>query len=247
MRENSDDAFSNIVKIHVTETVVERIEEMIVASRLLPGDALPAERDLAERLGVSRNALREALGVLQQKGLVTVLSGRGTFVARPGSAQMKSSLDLLLRMGQVSLLELSEARLLIEPELARMAAGRTALEKVALSQFLLDLQESSDDAFRHVRADLNFHGEIARLAGHAVYEAIVDAVREPVTRSMVFGTSVPRAIDTSDHQHIVIHDAILSGDGDGAWQHMRAHLDYVRDYLSRNEVRIMREPTDRGD
>jgi GntR family transcriptional repressor for pyruvate dehydrogenase complex len=233
---SNDETFSNIVKINISGSVIERIEEMIVSNELVPGMALPSERVLAEKLGISRNALREALGILQQKGLISVLPGRGTFVTEPNSGQMKNSLDLLLRMGKVSLSELSDARLLIEPELARMAAKRRAVDKRGLSVFLDELRDSATNAKRHVQADIDFHSEIARIANHGVYEAIVEAVREPVTKSMVFGTRVPRAINTSDKQHTAIHDAILAGDGDAAWKHMHDHMIYVRDYIAANST-----------
>jgi GntR family transcriptional repressor for pyruvate dehydrogenase complex len=230
-----EDVFRSIVKTKATETVVQRVQELIIDSRLVPGDVLPSERELASRLAVSRNALREALGVLQQKGLVAIVAGRGTYVARLGSIQIKDSLELLLKMGHVNLLELSDARQLIEPELARLAAGRGRADKVALSARLDDLRQSADDNFRHVEADLDFHAEIALLAGHGVYEAFANAIREPVTRSMIFGVSVPRAIDVSDEQHRAIHDAILLGDGDEAARHMKAHLAYVRGYIAGHE------------
>jgi len=230
-----EDAFRSIVKTKATETVVQRIQELIFHSRLVPGDVLPSERDLAGRLSVSRNALREALGVLQQKGLVAIVAGRGTYVSRLGSAQIKDSLELLLKMGHVNLLELSDARQLIEPELARLAAARSCADKEVLSAHLDNLRHSVDDDLRHVEADLEFHTEIARLADHGVYQAFANAIREPVTRGMVYGVSVPRAIDVSDDQHTAIHDAILSGDGDVAAREMKAHLAYVRGYIAGHE------------
>lgn len=78
------------------QQIVEQIEQSIRSGQLKPGDQLPAERDLAERFGVSRTAVREAVKALGEKGLVEALPGRGTFVIDATSQVIKQSLDLLV-------------------------------------------------------------------------------------------------------------------------------------------------------
>lgn len=231
-----DVVYEEVGKVRITDSVVDRIQEMILSSELRPGDALPSERELAARFNVSRNVLREALGVLGQKGLVIVRSGRGTFIAEPSPDQMKDSLELLLRLRHVSLVELCETRLLIEPELAALAAKNASTSDTSdLTKWMNDLRDAEHEASAHVRADLGFHSEIARMARHSVLQTIVEVVREPVMLSMMFGTRVPRAISDSDAHHEDVWRSIVNGDEAAARASMHAHLSYVADYVRANE------------
>lgn len=232
-----EELFQNVTQNKATDLIVSEVQDLIVSRRLSPGDRLPSERDLALKFNVSRNVLREALGVLRQRGLVDVLPGRGTVVTSPSMDSMQDTVSLLLRLKHVSLIELCDARMLIEPELAWRAASVPStvnMEKLAhLGEMLI---KSSHSAEQHVKADLQFHEEIARLSGHGVFAAFVGAVREPVTRSMVFGTKVPRAIDASDEQHAAILRAILERNPKEARWAMSEHIRYVSEYIRDNDV-----------
>ncbi|GAB3121410.1 FadR/GntR family transcriptional regulator [Glaciibacter psychrotolerans] len=222
--------FEQVHHVRATDAVVARIESLILDHSLKPGDTLPSERELAAMLNVSRNALREALGILGQKGLVVARPGKGTMVAEPSPDPLKASLQLLLQLRHVTLTELGDVRILIEPELAARAAERVG-DGAALTQWLERLLDAHDDPAAHVAADLGYHREIARLADHTVFSVLVDAVREPITRSMMFGTKLPRAIDHSDAQHRAVYDAIMEGNAVAARQAMTEHITYVNEYL----------------
>jgi GntR family transcriptional repressor for pyruvate dehydrogenase complex len=228
-------AFVSLERRSTTGAVVDAIQKMILERELQPGDALPSERELATMLSVSRNVLREALGILGQRGLVDSRHGTGTYVSLPSSRQARDALMLLLEVGRVSLVELCDARILIEPELSYLAAqriddnGRRALEAA------WDALMAAGDGEQHVACDLAFHGAVATVANHAVLRALVDAVKEPVVRGMTLGTSVPRAIEDSNLQHQKILQAILAGDAQRARDEMRNHLIFVRGYLAKHE------------
>lgn len=236
----ADEIFQNLPRISATSLIVAEIQDLILSNRLKIGDQLPSERDLAEKFKVSRNVLREALSILRQRGLVDVISGRGTVVTAPSLGPMQDSLSLLLRLKHVSLAELCDARLLIEPMLAWRAASLP--ESVNMDK-LEDLGErlkiSFDDAEGHVQADLEFHQEIADLSGHVVLSAFVGSVREPVTRSMALGTKIPRAIGASDEQHMAILDAILRRNPQEARWAMSEHIQYVSEYIRNNDVTLV--------
>src|SRR5712675_1898854 len=107
------------------EQIVQQIEESILKGALKPGDQLPAERDLAQRFGVSRTAVREAVKALHEKGLVEAYPGRGTFVTDGTSYSMRQSLDRMLKVGQPEgSAFLAEVREILEPEIAALAATR---------------------------------------------------------------------------------------------------------------------------
>src|SRR5260370_5132223 len=108
------------------EQIVQQVEDSILKGQLKPGDQLPAERDLAQRFGVSRTAVREAVKTLREKGLVEAYSGRGTFVTNGTSQAVRQSLDLIIRIHQQEgSANLPELRLGVEPEIAGLAAPRT--------------------------------------------------------------------------------------------------------------------------
>jgi DNA-binding FadR family transcriptional regulator len=242
-REAEDDAatlrqaqpFKSLERQSTTAAVVNALQAMILDRRLKPGDALPSERELSTLLAVSRNVLREALGILGQRGLVESRHGTGTYVSLPSSRQARDALMLLLELGRVSLVQLCDARILIEPELAFIAAQRDDDVGRAALQAAWSALQAAGDGEHHVANDLAFHGAIASLANHAVLRALVDAVKEPVMRGMVLGTKVPRAIEDSNRQHEAILAAILDNDAERARTEMFKHLLFVRGYLAADE------------
>lgn len=228
--------YGTIEPVRSTDAVAQRIEQLILDQRLAPGSALPAERELAAQFSVSRNVLREALRSLSQKGLIRVVHGRGAFVQEANTEAVEESLTMLLQRRHVSLVDLCDARLLLEPEMAALAAERgTEAERARLRALMDALDVAREDAEGHVEADLALHRCIAGMARHSVYEAITEAVRAPVTRSMLLGTSVPRAIDASDDHHRTIVDAIAAGDATAARAAMHEHISYIRAYVEERD------------
>ena len=107
------------------ELIVQQVEESILKGQLKPGDQLPAERELAQRFGVSRTAVREAVKTLREKGLVEAYTGRGTFVTNGTSQSIRQSLDSMIRTSQQEgSIHLAELRAVLEPEIAALAASR---------------------------------------------------------------------------------------------------------------------------
>src|SRR5260370_455288 len=126
-----EDKLKRLDRERLFESVVSQIESLIIDLQLAPGVALPAERLLAERFGVSRTAVREAVKVLAQKGLVEVQQGRGILVARPGHRSLSDSLHLLMRLDGVGIGELTETRMALETAIVRLAALRSDPEGCA--------------------------------------------------------------------------------------------------------------------
>src|SRR6202521_1608680 len=133
------------------EQIIEQIEGSILAGELKAGDQLPAERELAQRFGVSRTAVREAVKALREKGLVEAYSGRGTFITNGTSQAIRQSLDLMIKIGQPDgCTHLAEVRLILEPEIAALAATRIQEQHLALMReavALMDREHDDPDAF----------------------------------------------------------------------------------------------------
>jgi DNA-binding FadR family transcriptional regulator len=145
-------------------------------------------------------------------------------------------LSILLQLRHVGLIELCDARLLIEPELAALAAERATAEDIAEIKRSLDrLYEMRFNPQAHVEADIAFHGAIAQAARHFVFQSIVEAVRTLVIQSMVIGTQIPRAIDASDGHHRAIFAAINAHDIEAARAAMWGHMAFIQEYIRRLE------------
>ena len=160
----------------IFEDVVAQIQEAILSGQLKPGDALPPERELKELLRVSRGTLREALRVLEQKGLIEIKlgTGGGPMVKDLSDDQMRDTLALLIRHQKVSLVHLAEFRTGVEGEVAALAAKR------ATSQDIKELEELLDKARSHAKrgagaaeeflaVDKEIHLRLARISGNPIY------------------------------------------------------------------------------
>jgi GntR family transcriptional repressor for pyruvate dehydrogenase complex len=181
----------------VYQDVVGQVEEAIVQGRLAPGSRLPSERELKEIFKASRGTLREALRVLEQKGLITIKTGvkGGAVVNQPTTHQMTESLDLLIRYQKVSLRELAEFREGIEGIVAGLAVKRAKKEDVRqLRELLRDAENylesgtGSWDAF--IRTDNQIHMTLARVARNPVYESVLQTVYDHIHR--YFDRFLPR-------------------------------------------------------
>ena len=211
------------------EQIVKQVEESILSGQLKPGDQLPAERDLAQSFGVSRTAVREAVKTLTEKGLVEAFSGRGTFVTNGTSQAIRQSLDLMIRINQQEgSAHLAELRLVLEPEIAGLAASRidgqllgTMKETVAI------MERNLHDREAYIEADLDFHLALAEAAGNplilSLLDSIVGLLREQ--RSRIF--DVDGGPERGQYHHKRILAAVEQRDPKAARGAMREHLQQV--------------------
>ena len=123
---------SSIRTPRVSDGIVSQIHDALFAGKLQPGDRLPAERDLAAGFSASRASVREALRRLEQEGVVAIKKGvsGGIFIADIDHRQVAQSLETLLQLKKVSIHQIAEVRLIVEPETARLAAQRATPEDV---------------------------------------------------------------------------------------------------------------------
>jgi GntR family transcriptional repressor for pyruvate dehydrogenase complex len=219
-------------KERLYQEIVDQIQQQILSGALKPGDQIPAERDLAERFGVSRTAVREAIKSLTEKGLIEVFVGRGTFVTNLSPDRVVESMTILLRNEPHNVASLQEARELLEVPAARLAAMRRSDTHVArLRAIAAELEEEQTISARLVDGDTEFHVEMARATGNPVLvllsQTIMALLRtERLYRDDFTGFSTAFA----DHRELV--DAIADGDADRAGQAMADHLIHVAIPLS---------------
>ncbi len=211
------------------EQIVQQVEDSIMKGQLKPGDQLPPERDLAQAFGVSRTAIREAVKTLREKGLVEAYSGRGTFVTSGTSNAIRQSLDLMIRINpQEGSANLAELRLVLEPEIAGLAAVRIEEQLMStMREAVAVMDRSLQDPDAYVEADLDFHLALAEAAGNplilSLLDSIVGLLREQ--RSRIF--LVNGGPERGQFHHKRILAAVLQGDPEAAREAMRAHLQQV--------------------
>lgn len=198
---------------------------MVISGGLTPGDRLPSERELCGRLGVSRTVVREALNLLEARGLISIEHGRGAVVGGGSPGAVRDSLGLLLRVRPKTLRELLEVRGVLEKEIAGLAAERAGAEDLAAMRDQLDRMRASIDAPEgYVDADVAFHALLARAARNdvllAILEPAVDLLRASRRITAARPGNAPRALD--EHERIL--ERVQKGDADGARAEMRAHL-----------------------
>jgi len=213
------------------EQIVEQIEESIVKGTLKPGDQLPAERELAQRFGVSRTAVREAVKALREKGLVEAYSGRGTFITDGTTQAVRHSLDLMVKIGQPEgSTHLAEVRAILEPEIAAMAAARIKEPELATMREAVSVMDKADqDPDAYIEADLDFHLALAEAAENPLILSLLDSIVGLLREQRLRIFRVPGGPERGQIHHKKILDAVERHDAEKAREAMRAHLSQVRD------------------
>jgi GntR family transcriptional repressor for pyruvate dehydrogenase complex len=227
-----------IRKRKLFEDVAAHLRRLILSQKLKDGDRLPSERELAERFGVGRPSVREALRTLSQLGLVEIRAGAGAFVRKPGFPpflkSMGDSLGLLIRQEKTSLLELCDARRILEVETAAMAAERAGAEDIACLQASLAANEAALDTPARFRVtDVAFHRAIAQATHNRILLFIHDALSDLMLRTREMALKVPGAAPDAFASHQKILLAIKNRDRIRVAREMAIHLEQVRGRLQR--------------
>lgn len=216
------------------EQVLQQVEEQILKGRLRPGDRLPPERQLAESLGVSRSAVREALRVLESMGVISASTGSGpssgSIIVGEGTPALGTLLRLHLALSSYRQSELMEVRVQLERWAAKEAATRAEGEHLEeLHDLVAQMRKSVDAPDRFNELDTAFHVGVATLSGNSLLATLMQALRDAVQREMVhvFATledsrSVMKAL-CEEHQAILA--AIVASDPDRAALLVQQHIE----------------------
>ena len=208
------------------DRAADQLLEMVVSGGLEPGERLPPERELCERLGVSRTVVREALNLLEARGLISIEHGRGAVVSGGNTDAVRDALEVVLRVRPKVLWELLEMRAILEVGISGLAAERATEEDTDAMRVQLERMAALIDVPEgYVDADVEFHALLARAARNGVLltmlEPIVDLLRASrrVSASRRPGSAL-RAL--GEHEEILRR--VEAGDAGGARREMRAHL-----------------------
>lgn len=206
---------------------------MIRDGSLVAGDRIPAERELAELVGMSRASVREALRELELRGMLDRRPGRGTVVVdapRPDlDAGLLGSVDTAGRM----LREVMDLRAVVEPPITERAAARgTAVEVEALRVLVEDSEVAAHggekDYGRYVDLDVEFHLALARMTHNPFLGRLLEVTNEWMAPSRQSALQSTRRIEVSLAAHKKIYAAVADRDPDRASAAMREHLDQIQ-------------------
>ena len=199
---------------------------MVVSGGLEPGERLPPERELCERLNVSRTVVREALNLLEARGLISIEHGRGAVVSGGNTDAVRDALGVILRVRPKALWELLEMRKVLEVEIAGLAAERAGEEEVDAMRAQLERMAAAIDAPEgYVDADVEFHAQLARGVRNGVLLTVLDPIVDLLRASRrLSATRRPGSALRALGEHEEMLRRVEAGDAEGARREMRAHL-----------------------
>jgi DNA-binding FadR family transcriptional regulator len=210
---------------------IDRLTAFIESQNLAMNSRLPPERDLAERLSLSRTTLRRALAVMESEGLVWRHVGRGTFL---GPRPTQDAEDIAVLSGRTNPAQVMEARLLFEPGLARLAALHATGRDIAEMRRCTQRSRAASSWRVYEAWDTNLHRAVAQAAHNPLLLSLFDTMNL-VRRQTAWGRLRTRKTPAPDHhsfgEHDALVDAIEDRDVDEAERRMRAHLTTVRNKL----------------
>ena len=221
-------SYGTVTREPLPDQIGTRLIGLISERQLKPGDRLPPERELASTMGVSRSSLREALRALAMLGVAEMRQGDGTYVSSLEPEKLLRPVGLVLSLSDAGLSELFEARKLVEPGLAALAAER--IDSTAAAE-LVRCAEASPEALEDAEAfmwnDIELHGRIARAADNAVLCRLLDSVASMGIASRRRTGRLAKVRLQSAQDHVEVAAAIAAGDAEEARAAMLRHLENV--------------------
>jgi GntR family transcriptional regulator, transcriptional repressor for pyruvate dehydrogenase complex len=226
--------------------VARLIVRDIVERGLVRGDALEAEARMLERFGISRASLREALRILETHGLITIKPGPGggPSVGTADSRDFGRMATLYFQVLGVDLGSVIEARLVIEPVMAGLAAERKDPELIGQLQANIEAHQTADDDATWLRVTQEFHAMVCGMSGNPLLNLLARSLKDIYT-DRVAGFVFPE--ENRDHvrkTHAEIADAIVDGDAETAERLMRDHMATLAEFFEERHPGLMDELVD---
>ena len=219
--------------VRVTDDAITAIKQMIVDGELRPGDRLPREADLAERLGLSRNSLREAVRALALIKVLTVRQGDGTYVTSLDPALLMDTLGFVVDFHQDdTVLQSLAVRRILEPAATAIAAVTMPDEEIRGLASLLGALPPDPDIETLVANDAEFHGRIAAGAGNPLLCSLLASLSSHTQRARVWrGLTQERAVERTLEEHHAIQRALAARDPEAARSWATVHIAGVEEWL----------------
>ena len=228
----------------VFQDVVEQIQEAILDGRLTAGQTLPAERELKEMLSISRGTLREALRVLEHKGLIEIKLGvgGGSVVRDVDTDQISESLGLLIRAQKVSLNHLAQFREDVEGIVAARAADSRSAEDIQKLRDLLakareSAQKGTSQRNGFIDIDKRIHTTLARITGNPVYISVLTSIHDNIHRYYDRFLSMEQADLEENYRDLCdLVGAVENREGDQARRLAQRHVRHFNQYMKKRQA-----------
>lgn len=211
-------------KVLLSEKVAENIKNLIIDHELKPGDKLPNEIQLAGILNVSRSTIREAIKILVSKNILEIQRGKGTYVCeKPGIAT--DPLGVTFMNKKDLLLYLFETRLIIEPEIAALAAQRATKKNVEDLEKAFDkMKEDILEGRNHTEKDMDFHDIIAKSSQNPIIQRIVPIINDCIKEGYYQTKDIPESGEKVIVYHQKVLEAIKKKQPEQAKKYMKEHI-----------------------
>lgn len=227
-------SFETVRKVRRYEQVAEQIRRLIGSGALKPGDLLPPERELAEKLGVGRSSVRDAVRTLEVMGILEPRQGHGTVVRDLSADALVVPLASVLQHKRVLVTDLLDVRRMIEPHLAARAATNASADEIRYMAAVLERHEAKlrrgEEA---VDEDSEFHYAIALAARNAVVLRVLDVLMDLLRESRSRSLQVPGRPRRSFDGHRRILRAIQRRDASAAEAAVHKHLQEIEEIVMR--------------
>ncbi len=231
-----------VEKQTLAKAAMQRLLDLVQSGTLAPGDSLPSQHELARQLGVSRPVLREAMQGLAVAGLVEIRAGSGCYVADPTAQTDPEALFEVVT--HEAAVETLEARLVVEVELAALAARRmTAVDRRAIEAILARLKRAVARGQPTVAITSDFHRALARAGHNAVLDKMARLLGRPrLAQGVRVEHALPDIAAGEYDSHRLLFDDVASGDPDRARGAMHRHLEIAHGW--EDEVAALRRRID---
>ena len=222
----------------VTDQAIIQIKQMILDGELHPGDRLPPEKELSERLGLSRSSMREAVKALEVIRVLDVRQGDGTYVTSLEPRLLLEAMSFVVELHEDnSILELFAVRRILEPAAAALAAKNVTSENIAGLRAQINSVGETTSVEGLVAHDLEFHSAIVTMAGNAYLTTLIDSLSGRTLRARVWrGLTQENAVKRTLDEHRSIVEALANGDADLASALTVVHVSGVEQWLRRGAM-----------
>ncbi|CEP69336.1 Transcription regulator HTH, GntR [Moorella glycerini] len=216
----------------IYEEIVEQVKKSLSEGKLMPGERFYSERELSEKLGVSRASVREAIRALTTMGVLEVKPGEGTFVRKVQNCDIVQPLVMALLLEEQQVMYLLEARQILEREIAYLAARRATTEdKEKLVGIIQQMGNELARGFLQEDTDVKFHLTIAGMAHNPILSRLMYTIADTIAQTLANKRnrlySDPDNARVLFEQHSEITQAIISGAAESARRAMGKHLRFV--------------------
>jgi GntR family transcriptional repressor for pyruvate dehydrogenase complex len=213
-------------KTRLYEDIIKRIMDSIKRGDLKPGDKLPTERELVQQLNVSRTAIREALRSLEILGVVYSKVGSGTYIKEMSLDVLMDSFAGILKKNERMIMELIEVRMLLEVEIAKLAAQRITEEKAQSLEKAVKLMEKEiKEGGLGIKGDNAFHNELAIAADNLAMTSILNLCGELLDTTRIAALKALGDPRIGLEHHSMILDAVKKKNSEEAGRLMKEHLE----------------------